>query len=115
MKGGVFNVNPAAIPVGFVVRHPNLFRHSLAGRLFRAFSMLLQTEQPKARLRMTEYRGVVSATMIYDSLPINDVFRKVDEDCVLGAMDMRFTPQPCLFFIKREGRPHISSEHNYTQ
>jgi hypothetical protein len=26
---------------------------------------------------MTEYRGVVSATMIYDALPINDVFRKV--------------------------------------
>ena len=33
---------------------------------------------PLARLRMTEYRGVVSATMIYDSLPLNDVFRKVD-------------------------------------
>ena len=51
-KGGVFNVNPAAIPVGFVVRHPNLFRHSLAGRLFRAFSMLLQTEQPNARTHL---------------------------------------------------------------
>ena len=114
-KGGVFNVNPAAIPVGFVVRHPNLFRHSLAGRLFRAFSMLLQTEQPKARLRMTEYRGVVSATMIYDSLPINDVFRKVDEDCVLGAMDMRFTPQPFFFVLRREGRPDFAREHIATE
>ena len=114
-KGGVFNVNPAAIPVGFVVRHPNLFRHSLAGRLFRAFSMLLQTEQPKARLRMTEYRGVVSATMIYDSLPINDVFRKVDEDCVLGAMDMRFTPQPFFFVLRREGRPEFAREHIATE
>ena len=43
---------------------------------------------------MTEYRGVVSATMIYDSLPIIDIFRKVDDDTVLGAMDLRFTPQP---------------------
>jgi hypothetical protein len=103
------------IPVGCVVRHPNLFRHSLAGRLFRAFSMLLQTEQPKARLRMTEYRGVVSATMIYDSLPINDVFRKVDEDCVLGAMDMRFTPQPFFFVLRREGRPDFAREHIATE
>ena len=77
--------------------------------------MLLQTEQPKARLRMTEYRGVVSATMIYDSLPINDVFRKVDEDCVLGAMDMRFTPQPFFFVLRREGRRDFAREHIATE
>jgi hypothetical protein len=77
--------------------------------------MLLQTEQPKARLRMTEYRGVVSATMIYDSLPINDVFRKVDEDCVLGAMDMRSTPQPFFFVLRREGRPDFGREHIVTE
>jgi GXWXG protein len=34
-KGGVFSVNPAMIPVGFVLRHADLFRHPLAGRLFR--------------------------------------------------------------------------------
>ena len=64
---------------------------------------MLQTEEPKARLRMTEYRGVVSATMIYDSLPINDIFRKVDDDTVLGVMDLRFTPQPFFFVLRREG------------
>jgi hypothetical protein len=104
-KGSVFNVNPSKIPVGFVLRHPDLFRHPLAGRLFRAFRVVLQTGQPKARLRMTEYRGVVSATMIYDSQPINDVFRKIDDDTVLGVMDLRFTPQPFFFVLRREGRP----------
>ena len=54
--------------------------------------------------RMTEYRGVVSATMIYDSLPINDIFRKVDDDTVLGVMDLRFTPQPFFFILLREGQ-----------
>jgi hypothetical protein len=102
-KGGVFSVNPAMIPVGFVLRHPDLFRHPLAGWLFRAFGFVLRTDQPKARLRMTEYRDVVSATMIYDSLPINDIFRKVDDDSVLGVMDLRFTPQPFFFVLRREG------------
>ena len=53
--------------------------------------------------------------MIYDSLPINDVFRKVDEDCVLGAMDMRFTPQPFFFVLRREGRPDFAREHIATE
>ena len=103
-KGGVFSVNPAMIPVGFVLRHPDLFRYPLATRLLRAFALVLRTDQPKARLRMTEYRGVVSATMIYDSLPIIDIFRKVDDDTVLGAMDLRFTPQPFFFVLRREGQ-----------
>jgi Domain of unknown function (DUF4334)/GXWXG protein len=102
-KGSVFSVNPAMIPVGVVLRHPDLFRHPLAGWLFRAFRFVLRTDQPKARLRMTEYRDVVSATMIYDSLPINDIFRKVDDDSVLGVMDLRFTPQPFFFVLRREG------------
>jgi len=104
-KGAVFNVNPAMIPVAFVVRHPDLLRHPLARQLFRASRVVLQTEQPKARLRMTEYRGVLSATMIYDALPINDVFRKVDDDTVLGVMDLRFTPQPFFFVLRRQGPP----------
>jgi hypothetical protein len=104
-KGGVFSVNPAMIPVGFVIRHADLFRHPLASRLFRAFGFVLRTDRPKARLRMTEYRGVVSTTMIYDSLPINDIFRKVDDDTVLGVMDLRLTSQPFFFVLRREGQP----------
>ena len=107
-KGGEFSVNPAMIPVGFVLRHPDLFRHRLAGWLFRAFGFVLRTDQPKARLRMTEYRDVVSATMIYDSLPINDIFRKVEDDTVLGVMDLRFTPQPFFFVLRREGQARLS-------
>ena len=104
-KGGVFSVNPAMIPVGFVLRHADLFRHPLAARLFRVFGAVLRTDQPKARLRMTEHRGVVSAAMIYDFLPINDIFRKVDDDTVLGVMDLRYTPQPLFFVLRREGQP----------
>ncbi|MCP1660687.1 DUF4334 domain-containing protein [Neisseria perflava] len=41
----------------------------------------------EASLQMVEFRGVVSATMIYDGAPIFDHFRKVDDNTVMGVMD----------------------------
>lgn len=35
------------------------------------------------------YRDVATASMVYDTLPIIDYFRRVSEDVVLGAMDSR--------------------------
>lgn len=51
---------------------------------------------------MTEYRGKSSATMVYNPLPINDVFRKVDENTVLGLMDMHGLERPFFFVLRRE-------------
>jgi len=50
---------------------------------------------------MMEYRQEVSATMIYDDLPIQDTFRKVDENTVFGVMDFKSVPQPFFFMLKR--------------
>ncbi len=61
----------------------------------------LRTKSAKARLRTTRYRGVDSATMIYDNLPINDVFRKIDQDTVIGAMDYRGGRGPYFFVLRR--------------
>lgn len=103
--GQLFAGNPALMPMGLLQRFPRLARHPLTARLFRAVApLLLKTKVPRARLRMTEYRGVNSATMVYDALPINDVFRKVDADTMLGAMDIRGTPQPFFFVLRREER-----------
>lgn len=68
---------------------------------------LLKTEASQARLRMMDYRGKVSATMIYDYLPINDSFRKVDENTVLGIMDWKNSSQPFFFVLKRSGVAHL--------
>ena len=73
-----------------------------AGRLFQLCIPLFMTRRARARLRMTNYRGKKSATMIYDNLPINDVFRKVDNDTVLGAMDLKGMEQPFFFVLRRE-------------
>lgn len=102
-SGKLFAGDPARMPLELLRRFPRLARLPLGGRLFRfAAPVLLRTRRPKARLRMTHYRGVSSATMIYDALPINDVFRKVDSDTMLGAMDIRGEAKPFFFVLRRE-------------
>lgn len=59
------------------------------------------TRKPRARLRDVEHRGVVSAAMVYDHLPIIDHFRAVDDDTLLGVMDMRGAP-PYFFILSRD-------------
>ena len=103
--GNLFAGDPARMPMGLLERFPRLSRHPANAALFRALSPhLLRTSKPKARLRMTEYRGATSATMVYDDLPINDVFRKVDADTMLGAMDIRGHAEPFFFVLHREDR-----------
>ena len=75
-----------------------------AGRLFQRLALPLWiTQRPQARLRMVEHRGVASAAMLYDHLPIVDVFRRLDADTLLGVMDARGIPQPFFFTLRREG------------
>lgn len=100
--GRLFAGNPALMPLGLLDRFPKLAKSALSAALFRAAAPRFATSEPKARLRMTEYRGKVSATMIYDALPINDVFRLVDEDTVVGAMDIRGYADPFIFTLRRD-------------
>ncbi|WP_174803900.1 DUF4334 domain-containing protein [Martelella limonii] len=100
--GTLFCVNPSRLPIGMVLDHAALARSTISAALFRASSSVLSTSKPQARLRMTEYRGVVSASMIYDGLPIIDVFRSVGPDTLIGAMDMRGMEQPFMFTLRRE-------------
>lgn len=54
-----------------------------------------------ASLRRVEYRGVVTATMVYDKHPIFDHFRAVDADTVLGVMDRKGADLPLYFWLRR--------------
>jgi hypothetical protein len=64
------------------------------GSLFQALIPLLATQHSRARLRITRHRGVDSATMLYDHAPINDVFRRVGGNTVLGLMDCKGMERP---------------------
>lgn len=100
-QGHLFKVNPSFMPTILATRFPFL-KSVLANRLFTLVSPLLTTTEHKARLRMTEYRGKYSATMIYDALPINDVFRKIDQNTLIGAMDLKGIEQPFFFMLHRD-------------
>jgi hypothetical protein len=41
----------------------------------------------EASLWMEEFRGDVTATMVYDGQPIHDHFKKVDDNAVIGIMN----------------------------
>jgi len=102
--GKLFAVNPAFIPIGLINRHIGLFHTRFAQAVFALSARAAAARRPTARLRMTEFRGVVTASMIYDNLPIIDVFRAINDDALLGVMDLRAMPQPFFFLLHREGR-----------
>lgn len=88
----------AGVPLA---RFPMVKRLSLGGTI-AATRQAYRAHSSKARLRITRYRGVDTATMIYDQLPINDVFRRLADETVLGAMDMKGSPQPYFFVLHRD-------------
>lgn len=96
-------LNPALAfgGLGLATKVPALKRQNFSG-VIGALQPALKARSPKARLRTTRYRGVDSATMIYDQLPINDVFHRIDDDTVLGAMDLRGIKDPYFFVLQRD-------------
>jgi len=98
-RRAVFAVEPALCPVGLRLPiRPGWSYH----RLITAARPLVDTHKARARLRMVEYRGRATATMIYDAKPINDVFRRINDDSVLGWMDYRRWDRPYFFLPRRE-------------
>jgi hypothetical protein len=72
------------------------------GRALQWLLPLLSTRRPRARLREITHRGRVSAAMVYDQLPIIDVFRRLDDDTVLGLMDQKESEQTFFFVLRRQ-------------
>ena len=93
--GSEFCINPARMPIKFasLVSVPRV----IISWIFPILRPILTTRKPKARLRMMQFRGKLSATMIYDAKPIHDIFRKIDDQTVLGLMDQRGDSAPFFF------------------
>ena len=104
LGGKLYRLNPALMPMGMLDSVPAT-NSPLLGRTFQLLMPLLQTRRSRARLRMIEYRGKTTAAMLYDDLPINDVFRKLNDNNVLGIMDLKGMEQPFFFRLRREQPP----------
>lgn len=58
----------------------------------------------EASLWMEEFRGEVTATMVYDGQPTHDHFKRVDDNIVLGLMNGKFAMnggRPAYFYLER--------------
>jgi hypothetical protein len=99
--GGKYAIDPRLIPLA-LARYHALTRNVVARAVFSLATPLLRTRHPRARLRAVTYRGVATAAMVYDHLPIIDCFRRIDARTVLGLMDMRGAA-PFFFQLERDG------------
>ncbi|MBL1076656.1 DUF4334 domain-containing protein [Nocardia sp. 2] len=99
--GTVFAVDPRRVPLFLAGKVPVSAIRPLR-RSLGLMRPLLSTRTPRARLRNLEFRGESGAAMIYDHLPIIDIFRRVDEDTLLGVMDLRGMREPYFFVLFRD-------------
>ena len=102
-RGAPRAVTPRPVPLTVLRRWPAVAHLRVARRVARAVLPLLTTSRPAARVRVVRHRGVATAALLYDALPIVDVFRRVDDDVVLGLMDMRGLDAPFSFLLHRAG------------
>jgi hypothetical protein len=99
---GRYRMNPALVPLG-LIRALGMARWPGMAGAVGVLGPILGTRVPRARLRMIDDRGTMTAAMIYDQRPIIDVFRQVDADTVMGRMDER-GQRPAFFMLTREGK-----------
>lgn len=101
-RAGPRPVDPVFVPMAVLRDRPALAHSRAARATFRLAGPLVTTSKPRARLRSVEHRGVLTAAMVYDALPIIDVFRRVSDDVRLGLMDLRGLSGPFFFVLRRE-------------
>lgn len=99
--GQLFPVDPRRVPLFLAGKVPAATLRPVR-RSLGVLRPLLRAGTPRARLRDLEFRGRSSAAMIYDHLPIIDIFRRVDDHTLLGVMDMRELAQPYFFLLFRD-------------
>jgi hypothetical protein len=95
-------VDPSLLPTGLLRDYAGFLQFWPLRTALTSLRPLLYTRKPQARLREVTHRGVVTAAIVYDSVPVIDVFRRVDDDVRLGAMDMRGLGAPFLFVLRRD-------------
>lgn len=93
-KTGLFAVNPLLIPLNWPI--PKIRALGALRVILRPF---VATRSSKARLRMIEYRGKTTGTMVYDHKAIMDHFAKIDDNTLLGVMDLKGDGEYPYFFV----------------
>ncbi|NKN39024.1 DUF4334 domain-containing protein [Agrobacterium sp. a22-2] len=94
-------IDPAWIPLRLALRFHKLGRTRAASNLFSYLLRRLRAKGPVASLKAMQFHGVTSAAMAYDTQPIIDHFRKVDDNRVMGAMVIEGDDRVYFFELQR--------------
>lgn len=94
-------IDPARIPLRLALRFHKLGRTRAASNLFSYLLRRLRAKGPVASLKAMPFHGVTSAAMAYDTQPIIDHFRKVDDNRVMGAMVIEGDDRVYFFELQR--------------
>lgn len=102
-KGGKFDGGTEPDPINWYGKRFDSANHA-EPLMVRAADGSVQpyTALGAAQLRMMEYGGKVSASLIYDKQPIMDYFRKLDDNRVIGLGDIKGKPTDFFFHLTRE-------------
>jgi hypothetical protein len=94
-------IDPAWIPLRLALRFHKIGKTRAARNLFSYLLRRLRAKGPVASFKALSFHGVTSAAMIYDMQPIVDHFRKIDDNCVMGAMVIEGDDRIYFFELKR--------------
>lgn len=102
--GNPFPLNPDLVPMLTIRRPPPVPRTvtAMAPTLMSALRPAARARRHGAHLTMRNLGGFDTAAMVYDTRPIVDVFKKVDDDTVLGLMEYPGMPRPYFFVLQRD-------------
>jgi hypothetical protein len=94
-------IDPAWIPLRLALRFHKLGRSRAASNLFSYLLRRLRAKGQVASLKAVPFHGVTSAAMAYDTQPVVDHFRKVDDNRVMGAMVIEGDDRVYFFELER--------------
>ena len=81
-------LDPLLVPLGVAFRFGRFGRSRVGRSLFSHLARYLRARGPVASLRDMPFRGKTSAAMVYNTKPIVDHFRQIDDDTLLGVMSV---------------------------
>jgi hypothetical protein len=93
--GSHFYANPSLMPFSPLL---NRLPVPVLQAAFRLSRPLITTTVPAAHLTERECRGVRSAAMVYNRIPVTDCFRRAGDDTLFALMDRPDKSGQTLFF-----------------
>ena len=91
----VFSGNPGMLPLRAFMRATRF----LVRVLFILVSPFIHTKKPRASLIGVNYRGKATTAMVYDQLPVMDIFAKIDDHMIVGVTELKWVADMGYFFL----------------